>query len=105
MSHTRNRQFNPASAVLWAAAFVIAGMIIVQAGKLPQNAAHADTTAVRGDYTLLTTGSGRGENQMLYVIDGRDQILLVYEVEDGQRGQIFLRDGGSLANLMLNARR
>lgn len=98
-------RLNSSAAILWAAAFIVAALIIVQAGKLPENAAHAEMVAIKNNYTLMTTGSGRGTNKLLYVIDARDQILMVYEVEDAQRGQIFLRDGGSIDNLMRNARR
>lgn len=104
MPNTQTR-LNPAAAVLWASAFIVAALIIIQAGKLPENAAYADTIVSKNNYTLLTTGSGRGENHVLYVIDARDQVLMVYEVEDARRGLIHLRDGGSLDNLMRNARR
>lgn len=99
---------NPSAAMLWASAFVIAAFIIVQAGRLPGNPAHADMTIVKGDYTLLTTDSGRGgtpPNEMLFIIDSRDQVLLMYEVEDARRGILEFRGGGSIANLFLNARR
>lgn len=99
-----HQTINPAAAVLWAAAFIIAALILVQAGKLPEHAAHGEMVNSKNDYTLLTTNSGRGENELLYVIDGREQILLVYEVEDAGRGQIALRDGGPLQNLFNSAR-
>lgn len=104
MSKTK-ASINPSAAVLWAAAIIVTALIIIQAGKLPENAAHADMVATTAHYTLMTAKSGRGSNEILYVIDARDQILMVYEVEDAQRGQIHLRDGGRLDNLMRNARR
>ena len=110
--HSRIRtRFNPGAAALWASAFVIAAMVVVQAGRLPMaagaNAAHADVTASRGSYTLLTADSGRGSddaNKLLYVIDSREQVLLVYEIEDARRNMMFLRTGGSLENLFNSAR-
>lgn len=100
---------NVASAILWASAFVIAAMIITQAGRLPQNAAHADVAAERGQYTLLTAASGRGGGEqpyeLLYVLDSRDQMFLVYEIENVQQFRIHRRDGGSLDMLFRNARR
>ncbi len=99
------RNVNSSAAILWASAFIVAALIIIQVGKLPESAAHAEMVTSKNNYTLLTTGSGRGDNEILYVIDARDQILMVYEVEDGRRGQIALRDGGSIDNLMRNARR
>jgi hypothetical protein len=105
---SRPASFNPSVAVLWSSAFIIAAMIIVQAGRLPGNAAYAEMTASHGDYTLLTATSGLGKetdpNDLLYVIDGRDQVLFVYEIENVQRRQIVLRDGRSLEYLFRTAR-
>jgi hypothetical protein len=107
-SSTSNTHLSPAAAVLWASAFVIAALIIVQAGRLPGNAAHAHMTAERGSYTLLTCDSGKGgqinPNELLYIIDSRDQMLLLYEVEDARKKQILLRDGGNLDTLFNRAR-
>lgn len=105
MQSSRRSELNPAAAVLWASAFLIAALVIVQAGRLQSNPAHADMVQERGDYTLMTTKSGREDNTVLYVMDGRTQTLLVYEVEDVQRGLVFLRDGGSLDMLFQAARR
>ena len=103
-----NEQINLSASVLWASVFVIIAMIIVQAGKLPGNAAYAEMATGSGSYTVLTTNSGKGgdsdPNELLYVIDNTAQVLLVYEIEDSRTGQIFLRDGGSLVNLFGSAR-
>ncbi|MHC4992043.1 MAG: hypothetical protein ACYTGC_13805, partial [Planctomycetota bacterium] len=60
------------TAALWASAFVLAAFVIVQAGRLPENAAHAEMANSLGSYTLLTTNSGRGgdadPDELLYVI-------------------------------------
>lgn len=98
---------NPSAAVLWASAFVIAALIIVQAGRLPGNPAYADATISRGDYTLVTSDSGRGGGtpyKLLYVIDSRAQTLLVYEIEDARRNLVMLRDGAQLDNVFRIAR-
>ena len=96
-------------AVLWASAFVLAALVIVQAGRLPANPAHAATAAESGGYSLLTVNSGRGDDcdpeELLFVIDSRGEMLLVYEIEDARQRQIVLRSGGSLRNLFQNARR
>ena len=101
-------QRNPIStgaAILWGSAFLLAGMVIIQAGRMGGNAAHAEMTGSDGDYTLLTTAAGgSGTNEVLYVIDNREQVLLVYEIENAQTGQMFLRDGGSLVSLFRTAR-
>ena len=104
-----SEKINPSAAVLWASAFVIAALVIVQAGRLPGPAARAEMSSSRGDYTLLTARSGRGPDEkpyeLLYVIDNRDEVLLVYDVEEAQRGVINAVDGGPLVNLFQGARR
>lgn len=99
---------NTGAAALWASAFLIGAMIILQAGRLPGNVASAEMSTNRGAYSLLTIDSGRGDDarpdELLYVIDSHDQLLFVYEIEDANRGGIYLRAGGSLANLFANAR-
>jgi hypothetical protein len=103
------RQIDPSAAVLWASAFVIAALTIVQAGRLPGPAARAAMVSRHGDYTMLTARSGRGPDEkpyeLLYVIDTRDQVLLVYDVEEPQRGVVTPVDGGPLENLFRGARR
>ena len=104
MSHRNSNNVG----VLWASAFVIAALVITQAGRLPGPTAYAETASSGADYVLLTARSGRGKelepDEVLYVIDNRDQVLLVYEVEDAQRNLIVARAGGSLVNLFRNAR-
>lgn len=105
---SQTKTLNPAAAVLWASAFVIGAMVIVQAGRLPGHAVHADMTADRGSYTLMTASAGRGPeaapNEMLFVIDSREQMLLVYEIEDYRKRQITLREGYNLDEQFLRAR-
>lgn len=101
-------KLSAAAAALWASAFVIAAMIIVQAGRLPGNPAYADMTIDRGSYSLMTARTGRGSDtdphELLYVIDSREQALLVYEIEDARRRIITLRDGYPLDGLFARAR-
>ncbi len=98
-----------AHAVLWASAFVIGAMIITQAGRLPGSAAYGETVNAQADYTILTANTGRGPDvrpwSALFVIDNREQVLLVYEVEDAQRQTMFLRARESLPALFATARR
>lgn len=101
---------NFSAAALWASAFVILALVIVQAGRLPGNLANAATVADRGAYTLMTADSGKGgdtePDEILLVIDSREQMLLVYETEDTRRaGSLVLRDGYSLDGLFVQARR
>ena len=105
----KTTRINPSAAVLWASAFMLGGMILLQAGRLPGNAAYADQAMQRGDLTLMTARSGRGKDfspwELLYVLDSRSEILLVYEVEDAQKKEIFLRDGARRPDWCRNARR
>lgn len=98
------------AAVLWASAFILAALVIIQAGRYQGQAAHADSmTADKGTFTVLTARSGRGPtatpHHLLYVIDSRDQTFLVYEVEDARKQRILLRDGYSLDALFREAAR
>ncbi len=94
--------------VLWASAFVIAALAIVQAGRLPGSTAYAETVADLGDYTVLTARTGKGPDgrpyEALWVIDNRERVLIVYDMEDAQRGNFIVRGGGSLQNLFRTAR-
>lgn len=102
-------QTNPAGPVLTASAIVVAALIIVQAGRLPGNPAHAEMATTYGDFTVMTSNSGQGGNEdpweLLYVLDSREQVLLVYEVTDARQNQMVLREGGSIENLFRAARR
>jgi hypothetical protein len=102
-------RFNSANASLWASAFVIVALIIAQAGRLPGNLANAGVVADRGSYTLMTADSGKGgdtePDEILCVIDSREQMLMVYEVEDTRRGGMIPRDGYPLSDLFARARR
>ena len=103
------RRINAAAAVLWASAFVLAAMVITQAGRLPVNPAYAEMGVESGGFTLVTGSSGRGKdaapNELLYVLDNRDEVLLVYEIEDPGQRQIVLRGGADLPVWFRNARR
>ncbi|MFN7020473.1 MAG: hypothetical protein ACK4WH_03990 [Phycisphaerales bacterium] len=76
------RRFSP-SAALWASAFVLLGLTIVQAGRLSSgwdNTAHADVSRV-GDFTALTLSATSSEDLAL-VLDGRAEKLLVYRIKN-----------------------
>ena len=103
-----NQKINGSAAVLWASAFIIAALVIIQAGELPGQSAYAEMASSRGDYSVITTNSGRGgdadPDELVYVIDNRDQVLLVYEVEDAKRGGITFRHGWNLHTVFNQAR-
>jgi hypothetical protein len=99
----------PAQAILWASAFILAALVIVTAGRLPESTAHANM-AVSGQagYTMVTAASGIGTPErpieLLYVIDNQTQTLFVYTIETANQRRILMRGGGSLAGLFRTAR-
>ena len=104
----QNPSVNPAAAVLWASAFIIGALILLQAGRLPVNSAHADMVSDRASYAIMTARSGRGRDtdphEVLYVIDSREQVLLMYEIEDTRNRQILLREAYNLDEQFQRAR-
>ncbi|MHC5113066.1 MAG: hypothetical protein ACYTGP_01400 [Planctomycetota bacterium] len=104
----RNTTINVQSTALWASAFVITALVILQAGRLPGNPAYAGTAVNGNEFTLVTANSGRGgqadPNELLYILDSRAELLMLYEVEDAQKKQIFFRHGASLPAWFMNAR-
>jgi hypothetical protein len=105
---SRSQPANTSATVLWASAFVIAALTILQAGRLPARSAYAETTANFNDFSLATARSGLGPDEkpyeLLYVVDNHNEVLVVYDLQNVQQG-IFLRDGGPLVNLFRTARR
>ena len=106
---THRTRIDTPHAILWACAFLLGALVLVQAGRLPGNPAYAEMGVESGGFTLLTSNAGRGEDaapdELLYLIDGRGEILLVYEVEDARQKSIILRGGASLPVWFRNARR
>ena len=104
-NQTNNRS---SSAALWASAFILGALVIMQAGEITGPTAWAGESGSAGDYTLLTVNSGRGgdvdPDEVLFIIDNREQVLLVYEIENAQQKRITFRDGGSVAMLFSRAR-
>jgi len=105
----RDKNINKAAAALWASAFVLGGLVITQAGRLPGNPAYGGMATAVGDYVLVTADTGRGDSddrrELLFVIDSRDEILLAYEVENARNKEIILRGGASLPVWFRDARR
>lgn len=64
---------------LWASAFVLAALVIWQAGQANLGkTARAEMAAVGSEYSMLTTDSGNGE--FLTILNNRDGDMFVYEV-------------------------
>ncbi len=77
------------SAFLSASALVIAALIIVQAGKmLGGHEAKADLVSTTGTLTALTV-EATNSNDVLVVLDGRSEELLVYKVENQNNVELY----------------
>ena len=84
---TRQR-INPSVGALWASAFVLAGMVIVQAGRLGIGNEAAAVVSNVGEMTVLTANTGSNEDVIL-VLDDRTDALLIYGVENRNRVELF----------------
>jgi len=85
---------------LWASAFVLGALLIVQAGRSADSAARAEMVASAGGYTLMTTRTQSGE--ILYVIDNLTEQFFIYNVE--QQRDLVLVHKEDLKSLFTNAK-
>lgn len=74
------------NAALWASAFVLAALLIVQAGRNADNRAQAEMVATSGSYVAMTTQGQNGD--LLYVINNLDEKLMVYNVQQQRNLQL-----------------
>ena len=107
---TKHAPNSIATSLLLATAFLIAAMVILQAGRLPQHPAYAvDAVSGFGGYTLLTASSGFGKDtrptEFCYIIDNHDEMPFIYEVPQASDKRIVLRGGTFLPRLFSVARR
>lgn len=89
---------------LWASAFVIAALVLVEAGRSPAGEAQAGQAVVGSTgFSMVTAESGvdaEGQVQeVLYLIDGRDEVLYVYEIPSPTDRRIVFRAGVHLPTL------
>lgn len=77
--------------VLWVTAIALAALVVVQLGRGGSAAfeqqALAEMVASVGDYSVMTTDGGNEE--LLFVLDNRNEQLMVYKV-DQQRSMVLL---------------
>jgi hypothetical protein len=95
-------------AILATSAVAIAALAIVEAGRL-HPAADAGTASMGiGGYTAITASTGQGPDtqpfEILYVLDNRGEMLLVYGVEAQIDRRMVLLGGASLPVLFRAAR-
>jgi hypothetical protein len=77
------------SVLLWASAFVLAGLIVMQAGRFGGEA-RAEVVASTGGLTALTFTATSSED-MLAVIDSRSEELFIYRVENQSNLELYRR--------------
>lgn len=85
---------------LWVSAGVLAALTIVQGAGLLDRPAYAEMTSRAGSYVAMTTDGGSDE--ILVVIDDRNEYLLVYRNENRQRLSLAARE--ALPDLFTRAR-
>lgn len=89
----RTQRVSVASAGLWASAFVLAALVVVQAGRLASerawgaSVAKGDVVSRVGDYTSLTFTSG--SDDVLAVLDGRGEQLFAYRIQNQNRLELL----------------
>lgn len=86
--------------MLWAAAFVLAGLVIVQASRLGGGEARAEMVSRAGEFTMLTSATS-GED-ILLAIDNRREQVLVYKVVNQSAIELFRKY--DLPRIFLDAR-
>lgn len=87
---TANRRIDAAAAgnaALWASAFVVFALVLSNAGRLGESQARAEMIASVGEYRLMTTDGGNEE--VVLVLDNRNEDLLVYKVKDQTKLELF----------------
>jgi hypothetical protein len=107
----RRSRITPSMA-LWASAFVLAALTVVQAGRMPMNAAYGAGAANQGGQgtSVITLATGLGPDskpyEALWVLDGRGEMLFIYYIENGNAGEksLLLRHVAPLPELFRSAR-
>jgi hypothetical protein len=107
----RARQLNMPAALLWASAFLLAALTIIQAARLPLNAAYAGAANQGGQgMSVVTQNTGLGPAERpyeaLWVLDGRGEMLFIYYVENANAGEkaLLLRQAIPVTELFRVAR-
>ena len=75
---------------LWVSAGVLAALVLVQGAGLLDRTAHAEMSVLNSSYSLMTTDGGNDE--IVVVIDSRQETLMVYRVFNRQRLELLERE-------------
>lgn len=95
-----NRTRLGATAPLWASAIVVLALILTQSSRLVGNAARAEMVHGAGGYTIMTVDGGTDE--VLVILDNRNEEMFVYRVEN--QAAVDLKERVSLTRLFSDAR-
>ncbi len=97
------------TAVLWSTALLLAALVIVQAGKLESRASADQANSGQLGFSVCSATTGQGTPaepiEAVYIVDSRDEVLLVYAMERFTDMKVQLRHTESLPNLFMQARR
>ena len=104
MNTQSNNQIRTAISILLASAFLMGALVILQAGRLPQQSVFADDAVVGSEgFTVLTASSGFGKDtrpyELCYVLDNYSSMMFVYEVPQSTSQSVVLRNGTDLPYL------
>lgn len=88
-----------AKAALWASAFVLAGLVLLQAGRLNvANTARAEMAVDGSDFALITTQGGNEE--LIYVLEKRTGRVIAYEAGPANQGYVRALDAEDVGALI-----
>ena len=76
------------AAALWASAFVLAGMILVSAGRHAENPAYAGQVAEVAGLRILTADAGSNE-EVVALLNQNDETLSVYGIENQRSLELY----------------
>ena len=85
---------------LWVSAGVLAAMIVVQVSGVFESPAYAEMATSNGSYSMMTSDGGNDE--ILVVVDSRQESLMVYRAQNNMSLQMVDRE--ELSSLFSNAR-
>lgn len=107
----RTQQINMPAALLWASAFLLAALTVIQAARLPLNAAYAGAANQGGQgMSVVTQNTGLGPAERpyeaLWVLDARGEMLFIYFMENANAGEkaLLLRQAIPVPDLFRTAR-
>ncbi|MBM4051484.1 MAG: hypothetical protein FJ270_01915 [Planctomycetes bacterium] len=98
----------PGTAILWATAILLGALVIIQAGRLEQRAYADQANSGQHGYSVCSATTGQGTPsepiEAVYVVDSRDEVVLVYAIERFQDFKVQLRHSENLGALFARAR-